>query len=369
MLQILGSRYEHLNFAILERYSRAWIRSAWSSFNLRDCLEAAVIASHCRRQNRVDLACHVSLMLLRSTLATIHGQEHVPETAAVALATAKAQFRYYARLLWADCRNHYLDPDEMIQGDPTPAGFATYPVRCLTAIEILGMLGLLEFDIQEGTDTARELAIYIGEFIRANAGATHPISDRWSVSLVPAALLFDRFGMAETTRVFLRSCTKWVTDYYDAGGFGLAGPHASPDEEVLFLLSPPFEGIQLRRRSESYISSTILDLASVLEDAETYDVARNEFLAVDIVLPVIETDDGPSQYSLHVGVCRFEPSMPYQDYWEPVSTWKHAPHHHREIEDRYPSRVDGAWSQLALSCVLRDRHCVTGWRILTGRAI
>jgi hypothetical protein len=65
------------------------------------------------------------------------------------------------------------------------------------------------------------------------------------------------------------------------------------------------------RRPESYIASTILDLASVSEDADLYDLARNEFLAVDIVLPVIETDDDQGQYCLHTGQHRFEPNMPY----------------------------------------------------------
>jgi hypothetical protein len=113
LLQILGSRHEHLNFAALESYSRGWIRTAWNALNLRDVLEAAVIASHCRRQNRVDLACYVSLMLLRSTLATIHGQELAPNTGVVALKTAKAQFRYYSRQLWGECRDHYLENDEI----------------------------------------------------------------------------------------------------------------------------------------------------------------------------------------------------------------------------------------------------------------
>jgi hypothetical protein len=350
----------------MERYSRIWIRSAWSVTNLRDDLEAAVIASHCRTQNRIDLACYVSLMLLRSTLATIHGQEPAPDTGVVAIRTAKAQFRYYARQLWVDCRDHFLDRDEMIQTDPTP-GFATYPARCLTVIEILGMLGLLDVEIGEDVDLPRELATYLGEFVGANAGAGHPLSDRWSASLVPATLLFSRFSMDAAMVSLLRSCIKWVADYYD-DGFGLAGPHASPSEEVLNLLGPPFEDLRLRRRSESYVGSTILDLASVLEEAQIYDVARNEFLAVDIVLPVIETDDDLGQYCLNAGKHRFEPNMAYQDYWQPASSWMHAPHHQREVQNRYPQRIDGAWSQLAISCVIRDRNFVKSWRSLIGKS-
>lgn len=335
---------------------------------MRDSLEAAVIASHCRRQNRVDLACHVFLMLLRSTLATVHGQEPAPDTAATAIRMAKAQFRYYARQLWADCRDHYLDHDEMILTDPTPFGFATYPARCLTVIEFLGMLGLLEVEFNEDVELPREIATYLGRFIEANVGATHPLSDRWNVSLVPPALLFERFAMGNKARALLQACTKWVADHYDDDGFGLAGPHATAWDEVLYLLGTPFQDLPLRRRPESYIASTILDLASVLEQAEMYDLARNEFLAVDLVLPVVETDDDQDQYSLHAGDHRLEPNMSYQDYWEPANSWKHAPHHWREAENRYPQRIDGHWDQLAISCVLRDRHFVKSWRGLIGRS-
>jgi hypothetical protein len=367
LLQILGSEHEQLNFAALENYSRSWIRTAWSVQNLRDTLEAAVIASHCRRQNRVDLACYVSLMLLRSTLATVHGKEPLPDTAAVSMKTAKAQFRYYALHLWAECRGHYLEQDEMISTDPIPAGFASYPVRCLTIIEILGMLALLEIELKEYVALPSELAIYLQSFVDANVGAAHPVSDRWSISLVPVVLLFARFEMVGTARSFLLSCTKWVADYYDKDSFGLASPHASPVEEVGYLLGPPFEAVPLQRRSESYLASAILDLASVLGDAALYDLARNEFLAVDIVLPVIETDDDLGQYCLHTGQHRFEPNMPYQPYWQPATGWKQAPHHEREGVDRYGQRIDSAWNLLALSCVLRDRHFIKIWRVLIDR--
>jgi hypothetical protein len=309
------------------------------------------------------------LMLLRSSLATAHGQEPIPNTAAVAIKTAKAQFRYYAGQLWADCRDRYLQQDEMVCTDPTPGGFATYPVRCLTVIEIVGMLGLLEVELNENADFPLELAKYLASFVSANVGAAHPISDRWNFSPVPMILLLARFGMGDASQTWLQSCVKWVADYYEKDGFGLAGPHVSPEEEVLYLLGPPFQDLPLRRRRESYIASTILDLASVLENADLYDLARNEFLAVDIALPVIETSDDQGQYCLHVGQHRYEPNMPYQEYWRPASGWKHAPHHQREPEDRYAQRIDGAWSLFAMACVLRDRHSLNTWRSLICRPI
>jgi len=334
--------------------------------NLRDSLEAAVIASHCRKQNRIDLACYLALMSLRSTFATVHGTDPVPETAVVAIDTARALFRYYAGQLWESCSGRFSQGDELIQEDRTPAGFVTYPIRCLIVIEVLAMLGL----VVEVDDMAlsRSIADYLAQVVQVNAGAAHPISDRWGISLVPSTLLLARYGKLDVARDFLLSTVKWVADRYDEGNLGLAGPYSSPTEETNWLLGPPFEHVSLRRRSGSYVASLILDLASVLEDQVLYDAARNEFLAVDIAVPIREVDNDLSQYGLHLGEIRFEPNMPYDEYWAPTDGWKSAPHHKRGPTLFFPEQVGTAWDQLALSSVLRDRHFVYGWRRLLGKA-
>jgi hypothetical protein len=365
LLQILGTEGKDLSFEILETHSRGWIRSGSSPSNLRDTLEAAVIASHCRQQKRADLACAVALMSLRSAFATVHGVSPLPETAAVGIDAAKAIFRHYANQVWERCRGRFLQPDELIQEDRTPAGFVTYPVRCLTLIENLALLGL----VVETEDPTLSSAIgeYLAQFVQANAGSAHPISDRWAISLAPITLLLKRQGKEKIVQNLLLSATKWIADRYDEGSLGLAGPYSSPAEETDRLLGSPFEHISLRRRSESYVASLILDLASILEDQELYNTARNEFLAVDIVLPIIEVDDDLSQFGRHLGEPRFEPNMPYDEFWTPQENWKSAPHHKRGATMFFPERAGTAWDQLALSCVLRDRHFVFGWRRILGK--
>jgi hypothetical protein len=365
LLQILETEGKDLNFDVLEVHSRGWIRSGSSPSNLRDLLEAAVIASHCRKQRRIDLACYLALMSLHSTFATVHGTSQLPETAAVAIDTARALFRYYATQLWESCRGRFLQPDELIQQDRTPASFLSYPVRCLTLLEIIALLALLV----ESTEPllCETIAEYLTQFVQANAGAAHPISDRWAISLAPVTLLLARHGEADVVHSFLLSAVTWIADRYDEGNLGLAGPYSSPTEEANRLLGPPYEHVSLRRRSESYVASLILDLASVLEDQELYDAARNEFLAVDIVLPVMEVDNDLSQFGRHLGEPRFEPYMPYDEYWTPQENWKTAPHHKRGATMFFPEQVATAWDQLALSSVLRDRHFVYGWRRILGK--
>jgi hypothetical protein len=240
-------------------------------------------------------------------------------------------------------------------------------VRCLTLIETLGLLGLL---IEQNNPTLfTEIAEYLAEFLRANTGAAHPVSDRWAASLSPTLLLLARHGKLDVVHDFLLSATTWIADRYDDGNLGLAGPYASPADEANRLLGSAFEHVTLQRRPESYAASLILDLASVFEDGELYNAARNEFLAVDVVLPILEVSDDLGQYGRHLGQSNFEPNMPYDDYWTPQENWKSAPHHKRGALLRYPERIGSPWDQIALSSVLRDRHFVYNWRRILGKSL
>jgi hypothetical protein len=124
--------------------------------------------------------------------------------------------------------------------------------------------------------------------------------------------------------------------------------------------------VSILRRPENFTAAIVLDLASALEEPELFDLARNEFLAVDIALPVVEVADDQGQYCLHAGEYHLEPNMPFEEYWRPVDGWKNSPHHRRGVEIFYPERVGTEWDQLAISCVLRDRYFVKGWRRLLG---
>jgi hypothetical protein len=368
LLQILGSQNENLSFLELEKHSRGWIKSACSMLNLRDSLEAAVIANHCRRQNRIDLASWSALLLLRSTLATAHGQTPLPEPAKVALSAARAMFEHYAGQLWENCRGRFLDPDEIVKADKNPAGYVTYPVRCMTIVEILGLLGWLYADVRKDNASAKQIADYIRSFAEVNAGAAHPISDRWGISLAPAILLLSKFGHTRGVSSLIRAETKWIADRYEEGSLGLAGPHASPKEEVELLLGPPFEHVALSRRPESYSAVIVLELTCALEDPELFELARNEFMAAEVFLPVIEAGDDQSQYCLDVSGYHLEPTMPFEECWSPIDGWKNSPHHRRGNDTFYPERIGYEWDQLAISCVLRDRYFVKGWRRLLGLA-
>jgi hypothetical protein len=197
----------------------------------------------------------------------------------------------------------------------------------------------------------------LAAFIEKNPGTSHPLSDRWAVSLIPPTLALVRSGHRQQVRPMLKRVIKWLADRYDAGNFGLAGPDASTEEEVDRLLGDPFEHVQIERRAQSYAATVVLDLAAVLEMGDLFDEARNEFLAVNIVVPVMEALDTPTQYTAGGDGLSYTANMEFADTWNPTDGWKVAPHHQR-ARTSYLARIGRPWDLLAVSSVLRDRHFV-----------
>jgi len=338
----------------IERFSRRWLSTTGSMTLHTSALEAAVIANRLRRNERIDLACYIGLCLIRAAWARTHAAEPVDEAAMLTANMGRQLFRHYAWDLFARCGDDLLDPLNMVRNHHPMGAHVTYPVRCLRLVEILGLLGLLESEADYSR--SQNLSEFLFKFIDTNPGTAHPISDRWAVSLIPAVLMLGRARNAQGVRRFLENVVKWVADRYDLDSRGLAGPDSSPDKELEYLLGDPFEHIEIDRRAESYIATVVLDLAAMLEMGELFNVARNEFLAVNAVLPVIEVPDTPGQYILGGEGASLTPNMEFADSWKPVDGWRVAPHHNRAMTDYYLQRIGRWWDLLALSAVLRDRH-------------
>ena len=363
LLKILGQiDSNELDEVALERFSRRWFVISQVAGLWRSAIETATIANRLRRSERLDLACYASLCLVRAAWVCAHGQQP-PNNVSLAVANlGRSLFRHYALDLWERCGEEPPEALDLIHAHEPLTSFVTYPVRCTRLAETLGLLGLLELETEE--PTAPGIANYLVKFRTKNPGLTHPISDHWAVSMIPPALFLTRSGRKREVESFLLDLVRWTGDCYEHNRFGLAGPRANPEEEVNHLLGAPFEHVTLERRPESYISTIVLDLAAVLEMSELYQLARNDFLAVDAMSCVMEVDDTVSQYLVDASDLNFEPNMEYKENWHPVDRWKVAPHHSRGPSSYYLSRIGRIWDHLALSIVLRDRHFPTTWRQL-----
>lgn len=130
-------------------------------------------------------------------------------------------FEAYASELWALCGPSDLDPRELIASDEQGV-FLAYPVRCLRLMEMIGMFGLLL-----EPDEQRPVAKWLLPFLERQPGAAHPISDRWTVSMLPA-LLLARNADAGGIGPYLERVVARLGDTHD-GVIDLAPPYNVPE--------------------------------------------------------------------------------------------------------------------------------------------
>jgi hypothetical protein len=338
----------------LERYSRQWIGATVKPW--RPVLEAAILARHCRAQERLDLACFVALAAVRVTWTRAWPPDGRAEAAAD---LAKELFRDAANELWRQCDDALLDPRNMVAIHDPITAFATYPVRCLRLVEILSLLAL-SLPVDDGKRL--KIASYVEQFVKRQPGMAHPLSDRFAVSLIPPMVLTRRHGSAATVHDWLIRLAKWVADRCEMG-LGLAGTSATPEEALQRLVCASLEHVTLTRRRDSYLATVVLDLAACCELPDAYDSARNEFLAVGLSTPFLYCPDGLAQFQTEDAELRLEVNTPYADVWAPTDDWKTAPHHVAE-PDRHLCGIGRSWDLLASSAAQRDRHFLSAIRTL-----
>jgi len=338
----------------IEGFFRRWLSTGSPLALYKGALEAAVVANRLRRNERLDLACFASLCLIRASWTFTHGTEPPDIASTVVADTGRSLFLHYASDLFSRCIENTFDPVTLIQNHEPSAAHITYPIRCLRLVEIIGLLGLLH--AERGVSSPKKMVDFLLQFFQANSGTSHPISDRWAVSLIPPLLLLVRAGHRTEVRGILENVIRWICDRYESGTLGLADSQASPAEDVAYLFGSAFEHITLPRRSASYTATVVLDLASMFEMKELFELAINDFLAVHAVLPVVEVGDVSNQYVLGGENIRYEPNMEYPITWTPMDGWKVAPHHKRAPGAYYLQRIGRPWDHLAVSAVLRDRH-------------
>ena len=329
--------------AALERFSRRWT----AGVGWRAALEAAIIASRLRRRHRLDLACMTALCLDRAVWAAAHGTEPTSEEAERIAEVSRMMFEWYAGELF-----DLLTADEGIS-DPKKVAFheagvfSTYPVKCLRIVELVSLLALLKRDAERDT-----MASWLTRFVQSQPGSAHPISDRWAVSLVPTILLVAATDRSVASR-YVTELIRWVADHHDDGGVGLAPPFADARTEVDYLLGGALEHVNAAKRRQSYLATVILDTALACDLEDCYELALNEFAAVDARPYAPAPNDDEAQYRVEdVDV----PTDVSPHYTASGTSWRRTREHERPVSFLYLGRLGRYWDLLAVSAVLRDRH-------------
>ena len=349
----------------LEQHSRRWIFPIGSLNGLRRAaLEAGILSNRLRRTERHDLASYVALCLVRGAWASA-GASEPPDPEAVLIADlGRRLFGAYAGEVWARCDATTLDPRGFLTQQRQSHIYLSYPVACLRLLELLGLLALLPDEA--AVTNGDELLQFLRDFIDRQPGASHPISDRWAVSIIPAVLALVGSAPA-AIETYLTRLVAWTCDHYDSGQMGLAGPRATPGQEAFLYLGAGIPASNRPRRPVSYLAAVLVDLLALNEMGRVYELAVNDIRYVEAIPEVIEAEDDPSQYRMD-SVTLVRSVVTYPDTWAPSEGWKIAPHHLRAPINYYLSRIGRPWDHLAVESVLRDRHFLPTMRVLASTA-
>jgi hypothetical protein len=342
----------------IERVTRSWVGEDLN----RVTLATALVGNRLLATQRPDIAANAACCLLRAAAVDFHAAP--PETANPgAIFAGRRLFDAYAQHLVEAIKPVAQDAAELFGLGNELIGGATYAVRCSIAVETLGLLGLLRLD--EGDEVEGErIAAQLADFVRAQPGAAHPISDRWAASLAPAAVLLRRTS-SDALVPWLEDVVVWICDHHYRAP-GLASVYAEPQDELRFLLGAPLDHIELVPRKQSYLATTVLDLASVLELPELFRDAQNDFAAVDIAFPVIEPLDEVGQFLFDGTGLVTEANVDFDEDNDFSTTWRSAVHHRRAPESYSLQRAGRSWELLAISTILRDRQFFPVIRELGG---
>ncbi len=352
LLRMLGmADARELTDLEIERFSRRWIPADGELASPADVIEAAVLMGKLRDVERLDLACSTVLALARGSVAGACALGRGDEEALSVASAATGLFLSYSQQLFDHCDEEMLRPVPFVNRHQEFGFFATYSVRCARTIEILGLLALYQ-QLTEGQDPAY-VTDWLRRFIAEQPGVAHPLSDRYAVSLIPAAIAVGRSAPDLAAR-WLRDAVVWLANRYEGDSLGLGAHDAEPLTEIGYLLSV-WGDIDLPHRRQSYMATVLLDLISALELGELYTDARNELLAVDAHIELLHVPDTAGQFRYDGEDIELELDPPYVEEWTPRDGWITAPHQ-AEAAPRWLELAGHPWLALACGSVLRDRH-------------
>lgn len=291
----------------------------------------------------VRAAQHGARMALASYLASPTLEFHVEYLEAL---------RFSVRLGLEEARKLALiEPIDLAHKSGGITSFiAAYPLTCFSIIESLG-LGALEALWEGERESAHSICGLLSSFVEKNGGCTHPLSDRFAASLVPAVAALFLTGNVDTASAILRGCTKWVCDQMDHG-FGIAGPYASAEEEVERIFGAHFDFIHHEVRRESLFAVALADLAFVFAP-HLYPEIVHEFKAVDAAPSAVHPLDVPGSAFLNSTASTL--AIMNLDYPDSIEESTSLPHMALQTTPRLIEQIGGPLAPLICACLCQDR--------------
>lgn len=348
LLGVLGSvEAETATMQNLEVFSRRW--TEWEPERIAGLgvIEAALVCDRLHSRERLDLACHLALCLVRGAWAAAAGSSEASKGADA----AGALFERYAQLLADECDDRLLTRDGLVAYSGMPA-WLTYPIRCVRTAEMLSLLAL-RLEVRD-SDRACEIRQWVTKFADVQPGLARPLSDQYAVSMIPVVTVIARESR-DSAIDLLRRCIIWMCNAYELEELGLAGVDADPTEEIERIIGAPFEAINRERRAGSLLATVLLDLCAVLGFDDLYADLYNDIYATRMYPQVLRLAEGVDEYIRTGFGNRVDPQVDFAEHLgasDPVAP------HHRDIAGSALLTAGRAWDLLAISSALRDRHFV-----------
>lgn len=269
----------------IEAYTRRWLGPGESP---RAAIEAAILINALTRGKRLDLAASVALQFFRAASED--------EQAPVDLDEA-------ARRLLVDLFTRMLDQVEPLLADPldlarstvSQISYLTYPVICCRLAEAAA-LGLALVRESDPSQAARFETALVS--LAQQPGSARPPGDLFATSVVATTLLLGTFSRP-AAKDYLGRVARWLLDRHDddLAGLGLASLNEDEETTAARLLGGSLESTTLARRTSSYLTTAVMDLALFLGEADLYEALRDNLGALRIVPESTSADESVAHWS------------------------------------------------------------------------
>jgi hypothetical protein len=333
----------------IETYARRWCLPIGGLAGLRRAsIECGILSSRLRRAARGDLAAFTALCLVRGAWASSAQQMPAEDEAVLAADAGRSLFNYEVELLLHQITEESFDPRGFLGQLGAGMIYLAYPVACLRLLELASLYAL-----GQSGDAASSALTFVARFAGGQPGATHPVSDRWAVSVLLTTLALlrtDRNG----AEAYVDRVATWAIEMHDGDRMGLAGSRADiATEASMYLLA----GVSSRkqRRNSSYLLAVLADVAAIAGFDDLYQAIVNDIAYVEVFPEVIETQDDPQQHLVQ-GDGLVRATARYPATLASRGSWKVAGHHQRSPGSYFLNRAGRDWDHLATMVVVRDRH-------------
>jgi hypothetical protein len=334
----------------IEQYSRQWSNADIDPERrlLQAAIESEVLAQQCIERDLVYEAIQFQLARLRLLCELTYSDgagalRELWEGAVAQLHALCTEYITQIRTAWAgemDLLKTWFDDLHM----------NTYPVQCARIIEIASLAYFTAADV-ENRD---QYVAFVAEFVQAEPGCGHPISDRYAVSLVLATLLLLDGNRADIANRLLEQTTVWLCDHYDDAA-GLAGIEADEELETSMLLGQAFEFIDVHPQRSSLLATGLLDLAAFSGDPALYADIVNDVKAVRIAPEYWQPRDTIGAVRIEGDDVLHYPNVGFADAL-PIDGSPYAEHIPGEQASFRFVDAYGATAAVAICALLRDRY-------------